>query len=501
MSETNNSEGIKIMKSIHETVKKEYGNYPEKILQFGEGNFLRAFVDWMIDKANRDGIYEGSIVLCQPIAQGLKDMINTQDGVYTLAMRGAEDGQPVENIEVITSVSRCINPYEDYEVLMELARSADLEVIVSNTTEAGISYHAGDKLTDKPPVSFPAKVTAFLYERYKAFNGAADKGLLFLPVELIDNNGAELKRIILQYAAEWELGQEFIDWIGSANEFTSTLVDRIVTGYPRDEAAYFEEKLGYKDNIIDTSELFNLWVIEGDKKWADRLPIHKTDANVIWTDDVKPYKKRKVRILNGAHTSTVLAAYLSGYDTVMDFMKDDIIKTFMNTVIYQEVIPTLDLPKDELEEFASAVNDRFANPYIKHKLLDIALNSCSKFNARCMPSLLGYAEEKGQLPSCMTFSLAAFIKFYQGVMKDGVYTGTRKDGTEYQIRDDAEVLNFFAETWAMKDADQVAMTVLSNTALWSGKDLTQVQGLTDAVAGYLKEMETKDIKDIMKTLI
>ena len=489
------------MKTINDVIEKKYGNYPEKVLQFGEGNFLRAFVDWMIDKANRDGIYHGSIVLCQPIAQGLKDMINAQDGVYTLAMRGAENGQPVEKIEVITSVSRCINPYENYEDLMEIARSADLEVVVSNTTEAGIAYHAGDQPTDRPPVSFPAKVTAFLYERYKAFHGDPEKGLLFLPVELIDNNGAELKRIVLQYAQEWELGQEFTDWINTANAFTSTLVDRIVTGYPRDEVSYFEEKLGYKDNIIDTSELFNLWVIEGDKKWADKLPVHKTDANVIWTDDVKPYKKRKVRILNGAHTSTVLAAYLAGFDIVGDFMKDDTVRTFMNNVIYQEVIPTLDLPKEELESFAAAVNDRFANPYIKHKLLDIALNSCSKFNARCLPSLLGYVEEKGVLPKCLTFSLAAFIKFYQGEWKDGVYTGTRKDGTQYPLRDDESVIRFFADAWSENDAKGTAAAVLSNKDFWSGKDLTEVPGLKDAVAGYLKEMEEKEIKEIMAELI
>lgn len=489
------------MRSINDTIEKKYGNYPEKVLQFGEGNFLRAFVDWMIDKANRDGIYRGSIVLCQPIAQGLKDMINAQDGVYTLAMRGAESGQPVENIEVITSVSRCINPYENYENLMEIARSADLEVVVSNTTEAGIAYHEGDRLTDRPPVSFPAKVTAFLYERYKAFNGDPQKGLLFLPVELIDNNGAELKRIVLKYAEEWELGQEFTEWVNTANEFTSTLVDRIVTGYPRDEISYFEEKLGYKDNIIDTSELFNLWVIEGDKKWADKLPVHKTDANVIWTDDVKPYKKRKVRILNGAHTSTVLAAYLAGFDIVGDFMKDDTVRTFMNDVIYKEVIPTLDLPKEELESFAAAVNDRFANPYIKHNLLDIALNSCSKFNARCLPSLLGYVEEKGKLPKCLTFSLAAFIKFYQGEWKDGVYTGTRKDGTQYPLRDDEAVIRFFADAWAENDAEKTAESVLSNKDFWSGKDLTEVPGLKDAVAGYLKEMDKKEIKEIMAELI
>lgn len=489
------------MKMMNETVEKVYGNYPEKILQFGEGNFLRAFVDWMIDKANRDGVYHGSIVLCQPIKEGLGNMINAQNGVYTLAMRGIEDGKPVEKIEQITSVSRCINPYEDYEELMKLARSADLEVVVSNTTEAGISYREGDKLTDTPPASFPAKVTAFLYERFKAFGGDREKGLLFLPVELIDNNGGELKRIVLQYAKEWDLGEEFTNWILEANEFTSTLVDRIVTGYPRDQISYFEEKLGYKDNVIVTSEVFHLWVIEGDKKWASKLPVHETDAHVIWTDDVKPYKKRKVRILNGGHTSTVLAAYLAGHNIVLDFMNDEIFKKLLDKVIYEEVIPTLDLPKEELKEFAAAVADRFSNPYIKHKLLDISLNSCSKWNARCLPSLLEYVKETGKLPQALSFSLAAFIRFYQGAMVDGAYIGKRSDGAEYQIKDDAQVLAFFEQAWASMDAERIAEAVLSNTSFWSGKDLTEVPGLREAVAGYLKSMETKDIRTVISELL
>lgn len=489
------------MKKINEAVTKTYGNYPERILQFGEGNFLRAFTDWMIDKANRDGVYEGSIVLCQPIAPGLANLINEQDGIYTLAMRGIENGCATEKIEQITSVSRCINPYENYEALMEIARSADLKVIISNTTEAGISYKSGCSINDAPPAAFPAKITAFLYERYKAFNGAEDKGLLFLPVELIDNNGTELKRIVLQYANEWNLEAEFISWIETANKFTNTLVDRIVTGYPKDELSYFEEKLGYKDNIIVTSELFNLWVIEGKEEWSSILPIHKTDANVIWTSDAKPYKKRKVRILNGAHTSTVLAAYLAGHDIVLDFMNDEVVKTFLDKVIYEEVIPTLDLPKDELESFAAAVSDRFANPYIKHKLLDISLNSCSKFNARCMPSLLGYVEATGNLPKYLTFALASFIKFYNITKTEDVYVGTRKDGTSYNVNDDAEVLEFFAKVWAEKDAAVIAKAVLSNTNFWSGKDLTTVDGLAEAVASYLKAMETNDIRDLMKELI
>lgn len=489
------------MKKINEVIKKDTAGYPEKILQFGEGNFLRAFADWMINKANHAGLYKGSIVLCQPIAQGLGEIINSQDGLYTLAMRGIEDGQPVEKIEQITSVSRCINPYADYDALLAMARSADLEVVISNTTEAGISYHAGDKLEDRPPHSFPAKVCAFLYERFKAFDGAQDKGLLFLPVELIDNNGANLKRIVLQYAEEWALGDTFIEWVKTANEFTSTLVDRIVTGYPRDQVDYFKEKLGYQDDVIVTSEVFNLWVIEGDKKWASKLPIDKTDAHVIWTDDVSPYKKRKVRILNGGHTSTVLAAYLAGHNIVLEMMGDEIFTKFLDKVLYEEVIPTLDLPKKDLEEFAAAVKDRFSNPYIKHKLLDISLNSCSKWCARVMPSLLGYVEAKKELPAALTFSLAAFIKFYQGRLVDGAYMGKRADGAEYQIKDDAEVLDFFAKVWAEKDADGIAKAVLGNTAFWNGTDLSAISGLAEKVAGYLTELEKTDIKAVIQGLL
>ncbi len=485
---------------ITDKVEKVYGNYPEKILQFGEGNFLRAFADWMVEKANANGSFKGSIVLCQPIANGLAPMINDQNGLYNLAMRGMENGVPVEKIETITSVSRCINPYEDYNTLMDLARSADLQVIISNTTEAGISYKAGDKLTDTPPSSFPAKVTAFLYERFKAFNGDKTKGLLFLPVELIDRNGDNLKRIVLDYAKEWNLSDEFIAWVTDNNYFTNTLVDRIVTGYPRGEEAHFEEVLGYKDNIVVTSELFDLWVIEGKKEWADILPIHTTDANVLWTEDMAPYRTRKVRILNGAHTSTVLAAYLAGHNIVLDFMGDETFKTYLDKIIFGEIIPTLDLPKEELEEFAAAVSDRFANPFIKHNLLDISLNSCSKFKARCLPSLLTYVDRKGSLPTLLSFSLAALIAFYKGKMEDGKYIGTRADGTTYEIRDDKEIVDFFAELWANNDAKAVAGKALANESIW-GKDLTAVPGLLHSVEGYLVAMESKNINDIIKEIV
>ncbi|MBP3588736.1 MAG: tagaturonate reductase [Clostridia bacterium] len=487
------------MKKINEVVVKP--SRPEKILLFGTGNFLRAFSDWLVAKANNDGVYNGSIVISQVTASNRSAKLNEQDGIYTVVLRGIKDGKAQEESLVVDAVSRCINPYEDYEALLELARSADLEVVISNTTEAGIAYHAGDKLTDRPASSFPAKVCAFLYERYKAFEGDPARGLLFLAAELIDNNGAALKRIVLQYAQEWGLEEAFIRWVEECNHFCSTLVDRIVTGYPKDQIEYFEEKLGYQDTSLVTAEFFNFWGIEGKQEWADILPIHKTDANVIWTEDVTPYKKRKVRILNGAHTSSVLAAYLAGHEIVLEMMRDEVFSRYLDKVLYEEVIPTLDLPKDDLMAFAAAVKDRFSNPYIKHRLLDISLNSCSKWAARCMPTLLDYVETMGKLPAALTFSLAAFIKFYQGTMVDGKYTGRRFDGTEYPITDSADVVAFFADVWSRCDAQGVAEAVLGNQALWTGTDLSVVPGLTNAVAAYLKAMESQPVRDVVAALL
>ncbi|MDA3732730.1 tagaturonate reductase [Niameybacter massiliensis] len=482
---------------------KSCGVYKEKILQFGEGNFLRGFTDWMINDINEKDEYEGSIVLCQPIGNfpQICEMINAQKGKYHLAMRGIENGEVIEKVVQITSISRCINAYEHFEELMKIARSEDLEVVISNTTEAGIVYHEGDQLLDKPPHSFPAKITVLLYERYKAFDGALDKGLLFLPVELIDNNGTELKKVVIRYATEWHLEESFIQWIECANKFTNTLVDRIVTGFPKDEIEYFEEKLGYRDQLIVTSEIFNLWVIEGKKEWAEILPIHKGQGNVIWTDDVTPYKKQKVSILNGGHTGTVLAAYLAGYDIVLDFMKDNTFKKYLNQLLFKEVIPTLTLPQEELKQFAYDVCNRFANPYIKHSLLDISLNSCAKFNTRCLPTLLEYVRKMNTLPPTIVFALAAFIKFYQCEQVDDKFIGRRKDGMTYEVRDEQEVLKFFEEVWKAQHVKEVVEKVLSNKEFWGGEDLTNITGLVDMTTQYLKDLEEKDVTDVILTIL
>lgn len=480
------------MKKIHEVLEKKHGGYKEKVLQFGEGNFLRAFTDWMIDGANDAGAYAGSVVLVQPIAQGLGTMLNAQDNLYTLVMQGLENGEKTQRKAVISSVSRTLNPYEDFEAYFSLARSEDLEVVISNTTEAGISYSPGNTLADRPQSAFPAKVCAFLYERYTHFNGDRAKGLLFLPVELIDNNGRELKRIVLEYAREWDLPMDFQVWVEEANTFASTLVDRIVTGYPRGEIDAYQEMLGYEDNLLVTSELFNLWVIESDKDYSAKFPVHASGANVIWTKDVTPYKKRKVRILNGAHTASVLAAYLADHDTVLEMMEDPAFAGYLSNLVHGEVIPGIDLPEEELKAFAEAVFQRFKNPYIKHRLLDISLNSVSKFTARCLPSLKDAAARTGEAPAHLSFALAALLAFYRIEEEDGAFFGKR--GTEtYPVRDDLPVLEFMAKTWKdTADAKTLTQAVLENAALW-GEDLTEIPGLFAAVAAHLDTLLSQGV--------
>ena len=487
------------MKNIKDTIQKKNGHLKEKVLQFGEGNFLRAFVDWMIDEANDEGHFDGSVVIVQPIERGMVNMINDQNGMYTLIMRGLENGEKTEKVKAITSVSRGINPFEDYEGYMAMAESEDLQVIVSNTTEAGISYVEGDKLEDPLPKAFPAKICKFLYHRFKHFDGDKERGILLLPVELIDNNGGELERIVKQYASEWNLEPAFITWLDEACSFANTLVDRIVTGYPRDEVEAYSEKFGYEDNLMVTSEVFNLWVIEADKKYAEIFPIQKTSANVIWTDDARPYKKRKVRILNGAHTSTVLSAYLSGFDFVGQFIEDADYNDYLKALIFDEIIPTIDLPDDELKAFADAVFERFGNPFIKHRLLDISLNSVSKFTARCLPSLLDYKAEKGVLPVRMTYALAALLKFYDVKEEEEGFFGVRENGEKYPVKDDKKNLHFFEKIWQEKDITILVERILANKDLWY-QDLTEVEGLKEAVTTHLHNILTLGTKETLKSL-
>lgn len=469
---------------------------PERVLQFGEGNFLRAFVDYFIDMMNEKAGFNSKVVLCQPIAPGLADMINEQEGLYTLYLRGFENGQKVNSKRVISCVSRCLNPYADFDALLDCASNPDLRYIACNTTEAGIAYDPSCQFTDAPANSYPGKLTQFLYRRFQNFGQEAGKGFVILSCELIDDNGKELEKCVLKYAEQWELGEDFTNWIKEENIFCSTLVDRIVTGYPRAEADEICEQLGYKDNLIDTGEVFGFWVIEGPESLKEELPFDKAGLPVLITDNHKPYKQRKVRILNGAHTSMVLGAYLAGQDIVRDCMEDEVIQGFMNKTIYDEIIPTLTLPREELEDFAAAVTERFKNPFIDHALLAISLNSTSKWKARVMPSLKGYIEKTGALPKCITASFAFYLAFYRGVrMEENAMAGVR-NGQEYSIKDDKDILDFF---FAHKDDDAAAYAhaVCSNTAFW-GEDLTALPGFEEAVIAYLKEIEEKGTYEVMK---
>ena len=492
------------MKSIKETVSKP--QRPVKVLQFGEGNFLRAFVDWIIDLLNEKGDFNGSVMMVQPLAKGMGEMINDQDGLYTTVLRGVRNGKPVEEFRKITSVEGCINPYSEYDKFIAQAENPDLRFIISNTTEAGIAYHEGDKLEDKPQVSYPGKVCAFLYKRYQHFNGSADKGIIVIPCELIDKNGDNLKAIIKRYAGEWGLEEGFITWLDTACDFCNSLVDRIVPGYPRAEADAICERLGYKDNLLDSAEIFLLWVIEcHGKTHEDELPTAKAGVNVIWTDDMSFYRTRKVRILNGAHTMSVLAAYQTGLNTVEECIKSPLVFPMMKRGLFEEIIPSMDGDKKQLEEYAGDVLERFANPYIVHLLLSISLNSVSKFKTRDLPSLLGYVKKEGKLPVVLPFSLAALISFYEGTEYEGTALVGNRNGEKYLINDSPEVLEKFASLYkaSYKDnqekAEKIAKAVLSETSWW-GEDLTAVAGLEAVVAKHLENIWTNGMTKAIESL-
>lgn len=467
-------------------------NRPVRVVQFGEGNFLRAFVDYMIDIANEKGTFDGDIVLVKPIDVGNLDNFHRQDCQYTVSLRGLVDGEAVVLNRQVTSVADAVDSYEEYDKYMALAGIDTLRFVVSNTTEAGIVFDAGDRFECTPPRSFPGKLTKFLYHRFELFRGDPDKGLVMLPVELIDDNGIMLKRCVKELISLWNLGEAFEAWVERSCVFTSTLVDRIVTGYPRDTEAGEWEKLGYEDRLLVTGEPFALWVIESPKDISGELPLPEAGLPVIFTENQKPYKQRKVRILNGAHTSFVLASYLCGNDIVKQSMEDGDIRDFMTRTIYEEVIPTLELPQEELKNFAGEVAGRFDNPYVKHSLLAISLNSVSKWRARCMPSLLGYVERFDRLPRRLTFSLAALMAFYQGrEIRDNALIGDR-DGQEYRIVDDREVLEFFRDH-SEKDSGPFAKAFLGQKGFF-GQDLNQVEGLTEAVAGYLEDIRKNGMR-------
>jgi len=465
---------------------------PERVIQFGEGNFLRAFADWMFHQVNKQGFFNGRVVVVQPISDGTIDILNAQDGMYTLLLRGVRDGVISEEKEIITSVSRGINPYVDWDGLLKCAENPDIEFVISNTTEAGIIYDQNDRLDMSPPSTFPGKLTAYLYHRFQHFNGASDKGMMIIPCELIDRNGDTLREAVVRLADTWKLPQVFKQWLCKHNSFHNSLVDRVVTGYPKDEISVIEDRLGYRDQLMNTGELFHLWVIEGSKEFAERLPFADIGLNVIWTKDISPYRTRKVRILNGAHTASAPVAFLSGLETVGDMMDHAVMRKYLRKIIYDEIIPSIELDKKMLTDFADSVMERFQNPFIKHYLLSILLNSSSKFKARILPSIFGYHKITGELPDTLIFSLASFISLYKKGHIEGNGMRLRRDKGEFILRDDIPILDFFVDTWKQFDGSLdgalvVARAVLGNHTMW-GQDLNHVSSLTEKTADYLHQI-------------
>lgn len=480
-------------KSISKAIER-----PVKVLQFGEGNFLRGFVDYMIDVANEAEVFDGSVVIVKPIAFGNLDQFHQQECQYTLSLRGKEEGETKVINRIITCISDAIDTVHEYEKYRDYAISNSLRFIVSNTTEAGIVYDETDELTSCPPNTYPGKLTKFLFERFNYFKGDTSKGLIIIPCELIENNGITLKKYVLKFADLWNLGVEFKDWVEKGCTFCSTLVDRIVTGYPKDEIEQMCKEFGYEDKLTVTGELFALWVIESEKDISTEFPLDQAGLPVIFTNNQKPYRERKVRILNGAHTSFVLASFLAGNDFVKESMEDEKIRKFMMNTIFDEIIPTLALPKAECEEFANAVIERFENPFIKHALLSISLNSVSKWKSRCLPSLKGYVEKFHAVPKCLSFSLAALMNFYSGyeIVENALVGHRGKE--EYNIIDDADVLEFFSIHTSQSTKDFV-VSFLSKEKFF-GEDLTKITGLTDSVISYLEVMKESGMRKALEQL-
>ena len=472
-----------VLPKINEVIHKPIPA-PVTVLQYGEGNFLRAFADYMIDAAVEQGVFNGGVFIVKPIEAGGLEDFRAQDCLYTVVLRGVQNGEPRRIQRAVTCIAGAADPYTEYETYAALAKSPDLRFIISNTTEAGIVYREEDRFTDTPPGSYPGKLTKFLYERYGAFGGAADKGLIVLPAELIEKNGTVLLDCCRRHAARWGLPPGFTDWLGRCNIFCNTLVDRIVTGYPRDEADALERELGYTDRYLTAGEPFALWVIESaePETVARAFPLDKAGMPVLFTRDCAPYRERKVRLLNGAHTASALAAHGCGLETVGEMTRDPAVRPFLTRALYGELAPLTPLPEDEVKDFADAVLERFANPFIRHALLSIALNSVSKFKARILPTILETWAVKRTLPPELCFSLSALAAFYTG--------------TGYPLRDDAFVLDFFRENRGLP-ARELMEVLLKRADFW-GEDLSRIPGLCALTGDYLGSIREKGMRSALE---
>ena len=465
--------------------------YPTKVIQFGEGNFLRAFVDWIIWNTNQKTNFNAGVVVVQPIERGMVDMLNAQDGLYHVNLQGIDKGEAVDSIQMIDVINGGLNPYTQNAEFMALAEDPNIRFVISNTTEAGIAFDPSCKLEDKPASSYPGKLTQLLYHRYNHFNGDKSKGFIILPCERIFLNGKELKKCIYQYIELWQLGEGFKTWFEEACGVYCTLVDRIVPGYPKDTIDQIHERIGYSDNLVVKGEIFHLWVIEAPESVAAEFPADKAGLNVLFVPSEAPYHERKVTLLNGPHTVLSPVGYLSGLDTVKECVEDPEVGAFVKKVMYEELMETLNLPKPELQQFADSVVERFVNPYVKHFVTSIMLNSFPKYKTRDLPGLKTYLERKGELPKGLVLGLAGIITYYKG--------GKRGD-VEIVPNDDAAIVELLKNLWATGDVRKVAEGVLAAEFVW-GEDLNAVTGLTDLLTADLALIQNEGMRAAVKSVI
>jgi tagaturonate reductase len=474
---------------------KEAVSYPTKVLQFGEGNFLRAFADWIVNKMNKEIGFNAGVDVIQPLPNGMVDMLNNQDGLYHVYLKGIKDGKPITEFTMVDCINKGINPYSEFDEYKKSILNPDLRFVISNTTEAGISWDETDTLDMQPQNSFPGKVAALLYMRYKEFNGDSSKGLIFFACELIDHNGEMLKKYVLQHAEKWNLEDDFIKWINEACCFCSTLVDRIVPGFPRDEIKDIQKELGYEDNLVVVGEYFHLWVIEAPEWVQDEFPAAKAGLEVKFVNDMKSFRERKVQVLNGCHTGSYAVSFLSGIETVREAYENLEMGSFMKELVYDEVLPVLDGTEKELKKFANKILERFANPYIRHQWQSIALNAMSKWETRNLPSLLNFNKTHNMLPQKLVFSLAAMIAYFKG----------NANGVEYKIQDDQWILDFYKEAWAACDGRPISIyelceKVLALDKVWK-QNLNKIPNLTITVSHYLFLITQVGMKKAVKAVL
>lgn len=480
---------------LNRTTAEVAVSYPTRILQFGEGNFLRAFTDWIVNKMNKETGFNSGIDVVQPLANGMIDMLNSQDGLYHVYLKGIKDGKPVTEFSMIDCINQGINPYSDFDKYTQAILNPDLRFVFSNTTEAGISWDESDTLEMQPQNSFPGKVAALLYTRYKTFQGDQSKGLIFFACELIDRNGDMLKQYVLQHAENWNLETEFVEWVNTACCFCSTLVDRIVPGFPRDEIKEIQKELGYEDNLVVVGEYFHLWVIEAPEWVKEEFPAEKAGLEVKFVKDMKRFREQKVQVLNGCHTGSYAVSFLSGIETVREAYENLEVGNFMKELVYDEVLPVLDGTEKELKKFANKILERFANPFIRHQWQSIALNAMSKWETRNLPSLINFTQTHQMLPQKLVFSLAAMIAYFKG----------EANGEQYKVQDDKWILDFYKEAWAACDGRPISIYLLCEKVLALDKvwkqNLNEIPNLTITVSHYLFLIQQVGMKRAVKAVL